>query len=168
MICTDIVAIDPGVSKIATAYVKDGEVFIEKKCVNVPEPLPQRLARLDDWLGEFLSDIQPDFLYLEGFAYSASHKAHDLGAVGGIVRLRAIREYDEGLRVVAPKKIKKLATGKGNASKPQMLAEAVRRLSYAGHDHDEVDARWLLEYAMHEQEHPIRTKLPQTYMEALK
>ena len=43
--------------------------------------------------------------------------------------------------------LKKFATGRGNAKKPEMVAAARSRLGYRGDDDDEADARWLLAYA---------------------
>jgi len=43
--------------------------------------------------------------------------------------------------------LKKHATGKGNAKKPDMLAAARARLGYPGSDDNECDALWLLHYA---------------------
>lgn len=41
--------------------------------------------------------------------------------------------------------IKKLATGKGNASKQDVLLAAQTKLNYVGDDYNEADALWLLE-----------------------
>jgi hypothetical protein len=46
-----------------------------------------------------------------------------------------------------PASLKKFATGKGNAKKPDMLAAARVRLGYGGADDNEADALWLLQYA---------------------
>jgi len=43
--------------------------------------------------------------------------------------------------------IKKFATGKGNAGKPQMISAAQTKLGYPGEDDNEADALWLLEFA---------------------
>ena len=44
--------------------------------------------------------------------------------------------------------LKKWATGKGNASKEQMIEMGKRRFEPTSLDHNEIDALWLLEYAV--------------------
>jgi hypothetical protein len=46
--------------------------------------------------------------------------------------------------------LKKYATGKGNAKKPDMLRAAQTKLLYEGTDDNEADALWLLHYAQNE------------------
>lgn len=41
--------------------------------------------------------------------------------------------------------IKKYATGRGNASKKDMIKQAIKTLGYRGKDDNEVDALWILE-----------------------
>jgi crossover junction endodeoxyribonuclease RuvC len=88
-----------------------------------------------------------DLVVLEGYAFAAhaSH-AHELGELGGVIRVALL---DAGIRFVDvnPSSLKLFATGKGNAKKNQVLADAVRKLAYAGHSTDEADALWLLEMA---------------------
>ena len=61
----------------------------------------------------------------------------------------------------------KLATGKGNASKDAVLVAAVRRLAYDGHLHDEADALWLLQAALHHYGLPGAVDLPKGHLQAL-
>jgi len=42
--------------------------------------------------------------------------------------------------------VKKFATGKGNAKKPEMIAAAQEKLGYEGNDDNEADALWMLQY----------------------
>jgi hypothetical protein len=44
--------------------------------------------------------------------------------------------------------VKLFATGKGNAPKDVVLTAAIQKLQYAGNDHNEADALWLLEMAV--------------------
>lgn len=84
---------------------------------------------------------------IEHYAYGRTHQAHQLGELGGVIRLML---HDEGIDFidVAPTALKKYATGKGNASKDEVLAAAIRRLGYEGHDNNEADALWLQEIGL--------------------
>lgn len=54
-------------------------------------------------------------------------------------------DHELEYRAYSALEMKKLATGRGNASKEQMLAAAVEKLQYTGCDHNEADALWILE-----------------------
>ena len=62
--------------------------------------------------------------------------------------------------------LKTHATGKGGAGKPQVLAEAIRRLDYQGHNHNEADALWLADMGarLHGYDRPA---LPAAHLKAL-
>lgn len=83
-----------------------------------------------------------DLVVLEGYAYARANQAHQIGEMGGVIRL-ALHEAGIPFVEVAPATLKKYATGHGNAGKGEVLAAAIRRLGYEGHDDNEADALWL-------------------------
>lgn len=107
-----------------------------------------------------------DLVLIEGYAFARPNQAHQIGELGGVVRLAL---FEARLRVleVSPASVKKLACGKGNAPKDEVLLAAVRRLGYAGTSSDEADARWVLEAGLHLMQLPAATKLPQQHLDAL-
>ena len=107
-----------------------------------------------------------DLVVIEGYSYASGNKAHDVGELGGVVRL-ALHEATIRFEVVAPKTIKTFACNNGNAGKDDMLLAAVRRLGYEGNSHDEADALWLYTLAMHALGEPTVT-VPTTHLRALK
>lgn len=65
--------------------------------------------------------------------------------------------YEEtrfSLQKVHPSKIKKLATGKGNADKAAMARAYTSRFGISPLDSDQCDAVWLLQYAEGEEQRP--------------
>lgn len=108
----------------------------------------------------------PDLVVIEGYSYASGNKAHDVGELGGVVRLAL---YEAGIRyeVVAPKTLKTYACNNGNASKDDVLLAAVRRLRYEGKSKDEADALWLYTLAMEALGAPI-VDVPKTHLRALK
>lgn len=100
----------------------------------------ERLELIRDWLEDYLdlglTAPQPELPYigLEGYAYGASHQAHQLGEVGGLVRLAAcypMRTYAGGnLRIHAPTVAKKFCTGNGKATKDEMIEAAQRQWGF--------------------------------------
>ncbi len=122
-----------------------------------------RLAWIRDRVLE-LADVA-DLVVLEGYAYGRIQRAHPMGELGGVVRLAL---YDRRLLFVdiPPACLKKYATGKGNVKKEAVLAAAIRRLDYPGHDHNEADALWLLHMTLDAYSEPL-VEMPKAHREAL-
>ncbi|MGK7312551.1 MAG: crossover junction endodeoxyribonuclease RuvC [Candidatus Longimicrobiales bacterium M2_2A_002] len=107
-----------------------------------------------------------ELVVLEGYAYARGNRAHQIGELGGVIRLAL---HDRGVPYVEipPSTLKKLATGKGNAGKERVLVEAVKRLRYAGSDNNEADALWLHQLALHALDLPGAVALPKLHLEAI-
>lgn len=89
-----------------------------------------------------------DLVILEGYSFASRGRAIvSLGELGGVVR-HWLHCQRIPVVEIPPSCRAKYATGKGNASKDAVLAEAIRRLEYDGHLHDEADALWLLTMAL--------------------
>lgn len=117
---------------------------IMTKLVGMP-----RLAAIRDAVLEHAAGA--DVVVIEGYAFGQARgtsQMHSTGELGGVVRLAL---YEAGILFVdvAPASLKKYATGRGNAKKEEMLAAAIRRLDYDGHDHNISDALWLLAMGVH-------------------
>jgi crossover junction endodeoxyribonuclease RuvC len=110
--------------------------------------------------------LKHDLVVIEGYSYASGNKAHDIGELGGVVRL-ALHEAGIRYEVVPPASLKLYACGVGNASKDDVLLAAVRRLGYEGKSKDEADAYWLYALAMHALGEPI-VDVPKAHLRALK
>ncbi len=116
--------------------------------------------------GRFLRGDHPDLVVLEGYSYASGNSAHQVGELGGVVRL-ALHEAGIRYEVVSPSSIKIAACGAGNAGKADVLLAAVRRLGYEGNSNDEADALWLYRLTLHALGgEPL--PVPQTHLRALK
>lgn len=107
----------------------------------------ERLAEIRDAVRNLILCHAPEVVAIEGYAYARANQAHQIGELGGVIRL-LLRDMgytveNEGLRIVAPSALKKWATGRGDASKERMLEVAIRKFAFEGHGNDEADA-WLL------------------------
>lgn len=101
------------------------------------------MERLNDILDAVIwAVVSSDLVVIEGYSYGSANQAHQLGELGGI-----IRHYLHTSRMayvdVPPSTLKKFATGKGNAGKPDMLAAAIRAGYEGPNDDNCVDAWWL-------------------------
>jgi Holliday junction resolvasome RuvABC endonuclease subunit len=88
-----------------------------------------------------------------------------LGMVHGVVRALLI-EVGVPYALVPPASLKKYATGRGGAGKPDMRMELFKRTGEDVRDDNEVDAAWLRLMGLDAVGHPV-VKLPQTHREAL-
>lgn len=125
----------------------------------------ERLAAILGWLNGMLDGV--GLVCVEGYSFGSQGRAVvSLGELGGVVRLHL---YQRGLPFVEvpPSCRAKLATGKGNAGKDEVLAAAIRRLGYEGHDHNASDALWLLQAALVHYGLPGAVDLPQSHRDAL-
>lgn len=140
-----IVALD--LSLTATGWCASAAGGMRFGVLRPPKGADRGMARLR-WIRSQLYErvTGSDLVVIEGYAYARVNQAHQLGELGGVVRLSL---FDRGLRYVdvAPQCRAKFATGKGNASKELVLAEAVRKLGYLGSSTDEADALWLWQMA---------------------
>lgn len=113
----------------------------------LPKPHPAKFVRarreitdlIESWslvLGDVLALEQP-----RPVGHQAALVLLGLRAVALLVA------RDKGLHIceVGPSELKKLATGRGNATKDDVLAAACAR--YGAEDENEADALWVLEWA---------------------
>jgi Holliday junction resolvasome RuvABC endonuclease subunit len=107
------------------------------------------IARLR-WIRDAVLELAhgATLVVLEGYSFASRGRAIiSLGELGGVVRCALA---DRGITSVdVPPSCRALfATGKGNAGKEQVLAEAIRKLGYQGHSSNEADALWLRRMAV--------------------
>lgn len=104
----------------------------------------ERLHDLAVWLHGLAFDLAPDLAVIEGYSFGSKGSAiYGVAEWGGVARLTL---YDSGIPTVEipPGVLKKYATGKGNATKPDMRMELYKRSGVDVADDNRVDALWLL------------------------
>jgi len=110
-----------------------------------------RLIYLATQVEMSIQRMDPDMVFLEGYAFAKGHQAHQLGEIGGQVR-RLLRENRCLFQVVPPKTLKKYVTGKGNAKKEVMLHHTYKSWGVGDDvlvDNNQVDSYGLARMAMH-------------------
>ncbi len=90
----------------------------------------ERLAWCRDGVAEGVREAQeasrlPVGAVVEGYAFGAAHKAHDIGELGGVVRTMLF-EGGVPFALVPPPTLKKFATGAGNAPKDTVLMQVLK------------------------------------------
>ena len=141
-----ILALDLG-THTGWALLEDGAIYSGVETFDVGRHCGggMRFLNFKRWLTEMKSGATFDAVYYEEVArHAATHAAHVYGAFWG--HLTAWCEHHEipyeGIPVGT---IKKSATGKGNAGKPEMIA-AARAAGFDVDDDNEADAICLLQH----------------------
>lgn len=116
----------------------------------------ERIQWIRDEVVDLANLVHPDLVILEAPFISPKM----MGSASKLLMLHGavqVTLYDARIPVVLvpPACLKKYATGKGNADKHAVLAEAIRRLGYAGSDDNEADALWLWAMAHERYGHPV-------------
>jgi crossover junction endodeoxyribonuclease RuvC len=108
-----------------------------------------------------------DAVAIEGYSYGSSNKAHQIGELGGVVRL-GLRRAGVPFVEIPPTCRMKYATGKGQADKDKVLSQAVLRSGRAM-SNDEADAWWLWQMllAHYWPEDPALVIVPKIHRDAL-
>jgi len=142
----------------------DRTIHVQPKCRGV-ERLAYIRREVLDIVSLYDSVIpEPLLVAIEGYAYSQANQAHQMGELGGVIRL-ALFDADIPFTVVAPQTIKMYATGNGGAKEDAVLVEGVKRLGLE-FGNDEMDAAWLRALVMDKAGEPIVT-VPESHRRAL-
>ncbi len=144
---TRIVGIDPGCEYIGVAgFPNAGAVSATTIRIRTSDR-GRRCSDIFHQIRPFVAGA--DLVVLEGYAWSkaaSNRKALSRMAEARGPILHAIYEADAAMMEIAPTSLKKFATGKGNASKDDMIEAAADDWMHGLNEH-EADAYWLREMA---------------------
>lgn len=143
-----VLGIDPSLTATGVA-LPDGSVTTIR--IKVPKGGAKHVRETDrlivvrDRVSALLADV--DLVVVEGYSYGSGFQAHQLGELGGVLRV-LLTETGVTWVEVAPTRVKRYATGKGNANKDAML-QAARFAGVNTGDHNCADAWWLRAVGVH-------------------
>lgn len=158
----NILALDMSLSEAGFAH-SDGRAGT----LSPPRGQNKGMQRVDWFRDQILEATRGvDLVVIEGYAMGTKRQSHSysIGELGGVIR-HTLWSRQTPYVEIPPATLKKLATGRGNAKKEEVLAAAIRRLGYDGHNHNVADALWLLEAA--QQIYAEGVALPKAHLEAL-
>jgi crossover junction endodeoxyribonuclease RuvC len=108
---------------------------------------PQRLHELWVLLETTISAINDPLVVVEGYSYSSRNsQSHSIGELGGVIRVELWRRNIPYI-VVAPTARAKFATGRGNASKIEVMSaiSAKTGITWSGSGADDMCDAWILQ-----------------------
>jgi len=146
----NILALDLGVSFGYAHRGGSGTIKLKKgksKVGGAPDP---RYAEFQDWLIGALRLYEIQHVVFENVRHhSGTLASHMWGGWHAILHIEC-HAFGITLEGITVQDIKQRATGKGNASKNEMMAAALNRLGKKVINDDEADALWLYDFATRE------------------
>lgn len=137
-----VVGLDPSFTGFGVAIQENGNLLI-KKIVSKQTGV-QRLIEIRDTILQYVQGA--DLVCIEDFAFSRANQAHNLGGLGWIIRVM-MHEENVPFMVVGTSQVKKFATGRGNAKKPEVMLGVYKRWGVEFADDNEADAFVLMKMA---------------------
>lgn len=140
---SSVIGIDPSLSGFALAVGQPGAtVKLYEHKTRKRDGLRGRMARIGELVAHAMAacrDFQADLVLIEGYSYGSKGNAKDMVELGAIVRWELMTEGPLILEV-SPTRLKKWATGKGNASKPAVVSALSHRYQREFRSDNEADA----------------------------
>lgn len=115
--------------------------------IMTPTSGPERLALIRDGIMELVMSVESPYVFVEGYSFaSRNSQAHALGELGGVVRV-ALWEQGIPFVDVPPTVRAKFATGRGNASKAEVISAISARtgIVWTGKGADDRCDAWVLQ-----------------------
>lgn len=161
-----VVGLDPSLTGLGLA-TPDGLSTISSKPAG--DQIAARAERLVTMADKVARRIPDDSLVvIEGPAYSRQLGAgHHLSAGLWWVLAVELTHRGHALIEVSPSALKKFATGKGNATKPDIRMALYQRAGLDVRDDDQADAWWLRQVGLHLVGDPDALSLPKTHLAVL-
>lgn len=132
-----IIGIDASLTSLGLVCLRDGlalTTLIASKQRGV-----DRLIEIRERVGTILKHNKPNLVVIESYAFGATNQAHQIGELGGVLRVM-ISEEGFTLIEVTPGQLKQFATGKGNAKKDMVIKEVYKRWGFEAEVSDTADA----------------------------
>lgn len=161
----EVVGLDPSLRASGLALPDGSLQTIRNESAS---DLPDRVERLRRIVGEVGHAVGTGRLVIiEGPAFGlGNNSTHELGGLWWALCVR-LAELGNRIVVVTPPQLKKLATGKGNATKADMRVSWLRRTGADVADDNQCDAAWLRQAGLHLLGSPDAVPLPKVHLDAL-
>lgn len=137
-----IVALDLSLTATGCAGIPSVDEHVSLRNITSPFKGVERLCDLLDLVLAFVEFHDPVLAAIEDLPPIRANAIGALGMLHGAVRV-ALHRSGIGMAFVPPASLKKYATGRGNATKPDMRMALYQRAGLDLRDDNQVDAWWL-------------------------
>lgn len=141
----------------------------DRRTLCAPGTGPARLVALRDALAALLDLVCDPVVALEGYAFaSRNSQAHAIGELGGVVRVLLVERHIPYVEI-PPTCRAKFATGRGNASKAEVVSAVSARtgIAWVGKGADDLCDAFVLEEMLRVHLDQGRYDWPASHREAL-
>ncbi len=133
-----VIGIDASLTGTGVAVIKDGEFITSYRIVPKKKGV-ERLIEVERCLLGILFNHKADLVCLEDYAYSKAGHAHQMGELGGVLRVMFHGTKLPWI-VIGTGQLKKFVTGKGNGKKDLILMNVFKKWGLQFGNSDEADA----------------------------
>lgn len=113
-------------SKLASKSLSHGVYLKNDRKADKQARAVKRLEFWSGFFGDMRESFEPEYVGVEDYAYKAAQGAHQIGEVGGLLRLD-LWVYDIKLRLHDPASLKMFAAHDGSADKEEIVCAVVER-----------------------------------------
>jgi len=153
----DVVGIDASFSGFAVAVASGGHVQIEEWKTQPAKDVVGRMKRYRQLVLGVTGIVRPmveqqawaaPLVVIEHYSFNSKNAGEMLGELGGILRSELVLGLGVEVVEVAPARLKKFATGRGNAGKPAVVSALSRRYDRDFSSDNRADAFGLAQLGM--------------------
>lgn len=120
---------------------------ISTQVISSSHKAERRLQDLRDKIMGVVSKQKVDLCVVEGYAFGRPNVMAPMGELGGVVKLALYMDGIETL-IIPPTRVKKFATGRGQAKKDEVRLSVYKRWGFEAKTNDEIDAYVLVRIGM--------------------
>jgi crossover junction endodeoxyribonuclease RuvC len=131
----DVLGIDASLTGTGLAIIAGDEVHTMRLDNNLRGVA--RLVYIREYIKRYVTKAK--LAVIEGYAFARAKQAHQIGELGGVLRVM-VNEAGTQLLEVPPTCVKKFATGQGNATKEKVAVGVYKHWGKEFKTNDEADA----------------------------
>jgi len=136
----NVMGLDASLTSSGIAIVSAADAELKHhQVITVNKRDMARLKAIREEVNELIHRHSVKLVSLEGYAFARANQAHQIGELGGTLKLFFF-DNDIPFIIITPGQVKKYATGKGNAKKPEMAVGVYKKWGVEFPTDDETDA----------------------------
>jgi crossover junction endodeoxyribonuclease RuvC len=160
-----VMGLDLSLTSTGLVVLAEGPM-LNSKAIKSKENTERRLIDIKDQIEREMLEYEPNLVVLEGYAMLANGRITALAELGGVVKA-SLYVRKQPFIVVPPARVKKFATGKGNANKDEVRLWVYKRWGVELKTNDEIDAYVLAQIGLSYLGCPVQCKAQQEVIDDL-
>ncbi len=135
-----VVGLDLSLTATGIVALNEGEI-VKQNVISYPKLKGwKRMNLIVGDITEFLEEVNPELVCVEGYAFGAKFNREKLGELGGIIRFNCLYLGCISYIDISPPSLKKFATGKGNCKKEIVMMKVLKEYNIEFENNNLCDA----------------------------